>query len=404
VEWIDTIATNNYVAQKLLTITQTPLMTQADVVVTDGGAQTCTHLVTGATVQCYHWTAKINVWAEYAVDLVAQRVMETLIGVDCLDNHVAITALASGKCESNTATEKVEAFFTQSERGTFSCLSVMEGGMKVTITTMGTVFAQSNGDPHIHRADGRKTDFRGEDGKIFNMLSARNVSLGVRTVESHFMQKFGSQKVHGTHFSEAFFTLRSNETGTIITAKVDALITPWVDPVTYVAISGHEKYPIKLSSSTRPTYAIEDINITAVSGSKIVVRGASWEVSITRRLLYKPLPESKTKNFLDIAIRRIAKDPRALSSHGVIGQSFDPKHRIAKDGKTDDYSTDEVTTTAQAEGAIQGVYTDYMVAAPFQTTFKYSLFDAQPEKATAASKAEYLTEAFSETTDAVANP
>jgi len=361
-------------------------------------AKTCKDTITLVNRNCYQHSVLVKVWAEYSSYAVAKTMSDQLIGADCL---MAPSPSPSGACTTSPA-QKTKAFYTTPSRGAFEVLRNDEGGGYVTIKIGTSTVAQSNGDPHIHRADGKKTDFRGQDGKIFNMLSARNFSLGVRTVESHFMQKFGVQKVHGTHFSEAFFTIRTNETGTLITARTDALITPWVDPVSYVAISGKEKYPIKLSASGHPTFTMEDVNITAVSGSKVVVRAASWEVSLTRRLLYKPLPESKTKNFLDLSVRRVYKDPKALASHGVIGQSFDPKHRITKDGKLDDYSKDEVTTTAQAEGAIEGVYTDYMVAAPYQTTFKYSLFDAPPEKATsAAMAAAFLSnEAFSETNEA----
>ena len=34
-------------------------------------------------------------------------------------------------------------------------------------------------------------------------------------------------------------------------------------------------------------------------------------------------------------------------------------------------------TSAQAEGAIEGIHTDYLVRGPFSTNFKYSRFDAQ---------------------------
>ena len=35
-----------------------------------------------------------------------------------------------------------------------------------------------------------------------------------------------------------------------------------------------------------------------------------------------------------------------------------------------------MTTAAQAEGAIEGVYTDYLIQSWFDTKFKFSLFDA----------------------------
>jgi hypothetical protein len=379
----------------------TPILTESAFTFNDGGAQTCTNIVDGTQTSCYHWTVTINVQTPtYDPHAVAENIMNAMVGSGCEQNH------AAGACDSNAPTAKSTALLTTASRvsGTWRVLSTTEGGNRIRVRTIGGAFdGYSNGDPHIHRADGKRTDFRGEDGKIFNMLSAKNYSLGVRTVESHFMQKFGEQKVHGTHFTQGFFTLRTNKTGTVITCGVDALITPWVDPVTLVAVSGQEKFPVKLSASTRPTFTMEDVNITAISGAKVLVRAANWEVTLTRRLLYKPLPESKTKNFLDLSIRRVQRDPRALLSHGVIGQSFDPKHRISKNGKQDDYTNSEVTTVAQAEGAIEGVYTDYMVAAPYQTTFKYSLFDAPDAaagKMSDAAQAGYLTSAFTETDEA----
>ena len=60
-------------------------------------------------------------------------------------------------------------------------------------------------------------------------------------------------------------------------------------------------------------------------------------------------------------------------THGVIGQSFASKSQL--DGKRDDYSMRVVTTEAQAEGAIEGNFTDYELATVFQTDFKYSRFD-----------------------------
>eukprot|EP00966_Prymnesium_polylepis_P188006 4358132-Prymnesium_polylepis.1 len=66
----------------------------------------------------------------------------------------------------------------------------------------------------------------------------------------------------------------------------------------------------------------------------------------------------------------------------------------AKDGKMDVYKSDSgelleevtdrrsavvvvaVTTSAQAEGVIEGVYTDYELKTPFSTLFKFSRFNS----------------------------
>ena len=48
-------------------------------------------------------------------------------------------------------------------------------------------------------------------------------------------------------------------------------------------------------------------------------------------------------------------------------------------GKTDDYKNrQEVTTTAMAEGAIEGSANEYTLFGPFDTGFKYSRFARMP--------------------------
>ena len=147
----------------------------------------------------------------------------------------------------------------------------------------------------------------------------------------------------------------------------------------------------------------------------MVLRGGGWEVNATRRNLYKPLPTSGTKQYLDVAIKRISGNPR--DAHGIIGQSFG--RIIKRDGKLDNYTISsevgdrppasncfelvaaqhrpmpctiphalmvpgarscgaQLTTVAQAEGAIDGIYTDYMLSEPYATSFKFSKFGTKP--------------------------
>ena len=46
----------------------------------------------------------------------------------------------------------------------------------------------------------------------------------------------------------------------------------------------------------------------------------------------------------------------------------------------------QLTTSAQAEGAIEGVHTDYKLDAPFSTGFAFSTFDRPRAAAPAARK------------------
>ena len=60
-------------------------------------------------------------------------------------------------------------------------------------------------------------------------------------------------------------------------------------------------------------------------------------------------------------------------AHGVVGQNL----RRPRDGKTDAYpSSGHFTTSAQAEGAIDGEYREYIVDAPFDWSFRYTRFNA----------------------------
>jgi len=63
------------------------------------------------------------------------------------------------------------------------------------------------------------------------------------------------------------------------------------------------------------------------------------------------------------------KDP--VAPHGIIGQSYDGDNE-GIDGAVDDYKGDEFTTSAMAEGAIEGMAADYKMASKYDTAFKYS--------------------------------
>jgi hypothetical protein len=68
-------------------------------------------------------------------------------------------------------------------------------------------------------------------------------------------------------------------------------------------------------------------------------------------------------------------DNDVVAPHGLFGQSYDGDE-VAVDGAVDARNQEEATTTAQAEGAIEGVIADYKMADKFATEFKYSRFDA----------------------------
>ena len=76
---------------------------------------------------------------------------------------------------------------------------------------------------------------------------------------------------------------------------------------------------------------------------------------------------------VDIELTYSPQSSAPLIAHGIIGQSFaDPRPRI---GRKDVYPEEGTfTTSAQAEGAIEGTADMYEVPSPFSTDFAFSLF------------------------------
>merc|ERR1712039_1103457 len=72
-------------------------------------------------------------------------------------------------------------------------------------------------------------------------------------------------------------------------------------------------------------------------------------------------------------------DSDVVAPHGIFGQAYDGD-KIAVDGALDSARGSETTTKAQAEGAIEGTWTDYKMESKFATTFKYTRFDATSAK------------------------
>ena len=118
-----------------------------------------------------------------------------------------------------------------------------------------------------------------------------------------------------------------------------------------------------------------------------------WHVSVTSKPIYGLVPPllnethvhghwEEAQRRLDIAIDGRFPQPNA---HGIIGQSY--QDATVRNGKHDAYgiidtptladSDDlmpQMTTSAQAEGAIEGLYTDYRLASAFESDFKFSRF------------------------------
>ena len=129
-----------------------------------------------------------------------------------------------------------------------------------------------------------------------------------------------------------------------------------------------------------------DVAVMQLSGGRTFVRGSGMQLlTIHRRRLMKPVVEGSADAvapsagwtrlhwFLDTKFDVLDNNPTLVATHGrstigtiaphgIIGQSFDGS-MIAVSGKLDDYGDrPEFTTSAQAEGAIEGTAADYIDA------------------------------------------
>ena len=81
---------------------------------------------------------------------------------------------------------------------------------------------------------------------------------------------------------------------------------------------------------------------------------------------------------LDLGITlRVPKESLQVAPHGIVGQSFDGDG-IGIIGARDPVprAGTNLTTTAMAEGAIEGTWRDYVMASEYDTAFKFSRFGA----------------------------
>ena len=79
---------------------------------------------------------------------------------------------------------------------------------------------------------------------------------------------------------------------------------------------------------------------------------------------------------LDIGFTARGDAPARDKPHGIVGQSY-ATPGLERHGKKDLYPfSGSYTTSAQAEGAIEGSASDYQVASPYATDFAFSRFNA----------------------------
>jgi len=259
-------------------------------------------------------------------------------------------------------------------------------------------FSVAGGDPHIVFAHGGKADFRGSHRDYYAFVTAPGYQFApyFQEVDFWYASPTGAkQLVHGTFMTRAAWRVRTSA-NRVLLIKADAMRKAELD-VTVVDAMVEGEAPtldtIKMKPWQRRVF--DDVSIeTSMLTAK--VETPAWAVNVTSKPIYglvQPLLNGThvhghwdvDQRRLDILIHGTYPQPQA---HGIVGQSY--RDATVRNGKLDVYGIDEfgntepsvdsdgmlptLTTSAQAEGAIDGVHTDYKLPNAWSTDFTYSRF------------------------------
>ena len=264
-------------------------------------------------------------------------------------------------------------------------------------------------------AHGEHADFRGEDGVIYNFLSVVNVSMNVKIekVDLHWKQaipwkKTVEQVVHQTRITAVYWTIMASD-GKLVTVSYElrpshmglkdneTVNAYYTGPRVRVHIDGKEitgSNYMKLRGWALWRHA--NVQVLNEHGPLSLrtdgVRGSAFErlhggnlSDYNSKWLFGSSPTGAGANdrghsFLDVgATPQYDAESDPVAPHGILGQSLDGDSLAvdgARDGLVAAQGPPELFSTAQAEGAIEGNVSDYVVAHPFAVDFKFSRFNS----------------------------
>jgi len=243
--------------------------------------------------------------------------------------------------------------------------------------------ASGEGDPHLTFAHGGRADFRGEHGRLFNLLSAARLSINAMTEEGIF--RMNEATVNGSWLTQ-FHALATTSAGLLQFSMFGFKISPasllgWSNGT----CAGR---PFKLTGA-RLGHVLRDSPLQRQSCGEVQLQANHSSVTLSTpewnfTVAPKAVPDyyhradhiSGPKVRLDAHFAlRVPEASLKVSPHGLIGQSFDGSG-IAVDGAHDPKPRPglNLTTKAMAEGAIVGRWEEYVMPSPFATAFAYSRF------------------------------
>lgn len=229
--------------------------------------------------------------------------------------------------------------------------------------------ASASGDPHLELAHGGTADFRGTDGDYYVMLSSPGMQLSLQTnATDHLLKNEETnwvwKTVHGSFFTSATWIIRGQYTRSMY------VLTVLTDGMLIFNASSGEDFNVRSWS----TWQHDGISVT-IRVITTTVEANGWHTKIVRKPIYNLVSGSSPWRF-DIEIHPNCPLFVPRYPHGIIGQSWDGNAQ-PRFGKTDVYNSSDnvVNTTAMAEGAIEGLASEYVLTSPSSTQFVYSRFD-----------------------------
>jgi len=243
------------------------------------------------------------------------------------------------------------------------------------------------GDPHLSGAHGEEADFKGVDGGVYNVLSARNMSLNVMVQHDVFNTPHSKLTVHGSFIRAVYQTLRTRQTARLLQIFFHAK-----DP--HRVLVGQDCTPpfcreragtLHIVTDGGAPYVFENVRVSLRSKALEVANG-QWHTRVVSTV-GAPHWGKLRINLQMKPTYGLQYDP--VAPHGIIGQTYDGD-KFEVNGHVDTYSRlddgrlsasrtaagGHVTTRAQAEGAIESTLEDYHMASDFATGFRFSRFDA----------------------------
>ena len=223
-------------------------------------------------------------------------------------------------------------------------------------------------DPHIQFAHGGQADFRGRNGAYYNFFSAPRLSVNVKTEDALFRLHGGKLIVHGSFLTEAHIVASSSNISAPARASFFAQLLNnenWG----WNVINGtckHRHFQFGRSGFKQ----CGDLRIE-MAFSHATFNLGNWTITVRGNHVYSWI--SGPKHRVDVSFSARGDAATRSLPHGIIGQSF--ASAAPRYGLLDDYpKTGEFTTSAMAEGAIEGEATMYEMPSSHATDYAFSRF------------------------------